>query len=115
MLEMQVRFNEKRKKSEDVIHDLVRAASFSAVPLEVFDRHMGSFIRKWIPASNSMPNANELRSSYLKKVFDSHFEAIKRKISGQKFSVIIDESHDLLGRKTVNTLISFYDTETHSK
>ena len=40
---------------------------------------------------------------------------IKNIVSRRKISLIIDESPDILGRKTVNTLISFYNERKKEK
>ncbi len=63
----------------------------------------------------TLPNANNLRDQYLDRVFETHLNYIKSNIEDQKISLIVDESPDLLDRKTVNTLISFFNKKENAK
>ena len=53
--------------------------------------------------------------NYLPKLFNYHLNYIKNIVSRRKISLIINESPDILGRKTVNTLISFYNERKKEK
>jgi hypothetical protein len=104
-----VNFREKEKQGESACHDFVYALALSASPINKSMGPLGKVFRKWVPSARNMPSNVTLRSDYLPKVFLCQMAFIKNLVKDRKFSVIIDESPDITGRKTVNTLISFYD------
>jgi hypothetical protein len=85
----------------------VYALGLSAESLNKADDPLGQLFKKLVPAARTMPNKKNFREKYLQKLFDSHLSYVKNIISDRKISLIMNESPDIIGRKTVNTLISF--------
>jgi hypothetical protein len=84
--------------------------------LQSADGPLGQFARKWIPVARNMStNSGHLRNKYLTENFERHTDCIKHKIKNQKISLVFNESLDISGRKTVNTLCSFYDENIKTK
>jgi hypothetical protein len=104
-----VRVKEREEKSESAIHDFVYALVLSAEPIYKANGALGQVFKKWVPAARTMPDQRNLRTNYLPNLFNNHINFIKNIVSERKISLIIDESPDIIGRKTVNTLISFYN------
>lgn len=110
-----VRHREQEKVSKGAIYDFVRALCFSGLSLEHADGELGDFVKQYCPAARTLPSAKHLRDKHLKEIFDRQVEVLKRKMAGAKVSIIVDESPDITGTPTVNTLFSYYDAETKSK
>jgi hypothetical protein len=102
-----VRVKEREEKSESAIHDFVYALVLSAEPINKANGALGQVFKKWIPATRTMLDQRNLRANYLPNLFNSHINFIKNIVSERKISVIIEESPDIIGRKTVYTLIGF--------
>ena len=115
LFETEIRAKSKEKEAEGAIHDLVRALSFSAIPITQLDTFLGLYLRKYCPALRSMPKSQQVANKYLVDVYNEHMSTIKSKIVGKKICFIIDESPDILGRPAVNTLIAFYDDDRFAK
>jgi len=106
--ETQVRLKAKEQTAESVCHAFVYSLSLAGIPLQSTDGPLGQFARKWIPAARNMStNSGHLRNKYLTDNFERHTDCIKHKI--KKISLVFDESPDIIGRKTVNSLCSFCD------
>jgi hypothetical protein len=73
LLETQIRFKEKVKLREDIIHDSVRAAAFSGQSLHIFEWYFGSLLKKYCPSAKTIPSYKHLRTHYLNNVYESHY------------------------------------------
>ncbi len=56
-----------------------------------------------------------LRNKYLNENYGRNIKFIKDKVYNKKISLVFDESPDIIGRKTVNTLCGFYDNALNKK
>jgi hypothetical protein len=113
--ETQVRLKKKQEESETAVHDFVRALTYSGVALFKADTYLGKFGRKWVPSMRNLPQHKQLSAKYLDDIYHLHTDLIKSKLKSTKISLIVDESPDLLGRKAVNTLVSFIDPSSKEK
>ncbi len=106
----------KSKNAESVCHDFVYALSLAGMPLSAATGPLGQCFRKWTPAARNMiKTKTNLRDKYMHENYVKHIDCIKEKINNQMFSLVFDESPDIMGRKTVNTLIAFYDRKSKTK
>ena len=103
------------KTRNSAIYEFVYALVLSTEPIYKTNGHLGKVFKKWIPAARTMPDKINLRMNYLPKLFNNHLNYIRNIVSRRKISLIIDESLDILGRKTVNTLIIFYNERKNEK
>ncbi len=110
-----VKLREKEVKAETAAYDFVYSLALSALPLNKSSGPLGNLFRKWVPSARTMPSNFILRRDYLPKVFKCQQNYIREMINDRKISIVIDESPDIIGRKTVNTLITFFDEKTKSK
>lgn len=115
MFDVCYRQREREKTAEGAIHACVKAFCESGISLEQAEGSMGDFIRTYCPAAKTMPGVTQLRSKYLTEVFEKHMEDIREDIGDSKVSVIIDESPDVTGVPTVNTLVCFYSPNRKQK
>ena len=115
LYDSEVRSKAREKQHEGAVYDFVRALSFSGISFYQASSFLGQFVKKYCPALRSMPGHIQLSSKYLVKVYQEHMSFVKSLIEDKKFSFIIDESPDVLGRPAVNTLISFYDDSRGKK
>ena len=99
--ETEVRQRQKEKEAESAYHDFVRALSYSAISLNHADGFIGKLFKKYCPAARW-----QLEQKYLPEVYAQHKDLIKQEIVDRKVSVIMDESPEVLGRPTVNTMKS---------
>ncbi len=77
---------------------------------------LGQFVRKWTPAARSMTKTyTTLRDKYLNDNYNKHIDCIKEEIENQKFGLVFNESPDIMGRKTVKTLIAICDNKSKPK
>ena len=112
LYESMVRKKEKEKECEGAIHDFVRALCYSATSLNQANSFMGKVFKKYCPAARTMPCGRQLEAKYLPKVYRKHKAMM---MDDAKVSVIMDESPDVLGRPSVNTLFCFYGKRKGSK
>lgn len=115
LYESMVREKEKERECEGAIHDFVRALCYSATSLNQADCFMGKVFKKYCPAARTMPCGRQLEAKYLPEVYRKHKAIMLDMMDDAKVSVIMDESPDVLGRPSVNTLFCFYDKSKGSK
>jgi hypothetical protein len=114
--ETQIRLKERQQKCESACHEFVYALALSGQPLGHGKGFVGKFVRKWVFAMRGMPsNGQHLADKYLVEVFNKHINFIKDTIKDEKITIIIDESPDIMGRKTVNALFSFFNAQKREK
>ena len=115
LFESEVRQKQKEAEAETVIHDFVRALTFSAVSIHQGDGYIGKVFKKYCQAARTMPTRRQLEMKYLPEVYSQHKKFIISLLEGHKISIIVDESPDVVGRPTVNTLFVFYNSKKNQK
>lgn len=115
LYDTEARSRNREKEHEGAVYDLVRAMSYSGIPLHQAGTFLGQFMKKYCPALRTMPGYVQLSNKYLVDVYQDHMSFVKSLITGKKFCFIIDESPDVLGRPAVNTLISFFNDSSGKK
>jgi hypothetical protein len=94
----------------------VRALALSGQLLGHGKGFVGKFVRRWVFAIRGMPsNGQHLADKYLVEVFNKLMNFIKDTIKDEKITIIIDESPDIMGRKTVNTYFSFFNAQERER
>lgn len=93
-------------KKKEFLCNLVEAWAEADIPLEKLDKFRG-FLNTYCKEGGCIPAANTLRRSYLPKVFETHLESLRHIFSEKPVAIIIDETMDVKGRSTVNTLFSY--------
>ncbi|KAH7955633.1 hypothetical protein HPB52_001964 [Rhipicephalus sanguineus] len=115
LFDMSCRQRAKETEADDVIHDFVRALAYSGISMHQADGPLGDFARKYCKAAKTMPTGQRLRLKYLKEAFDKDMEKIRDDMRDVKVSVIVDESPDITGVPTINTLLCYYSQKNVKK
>lgn len=98
-----------------MIHDFARALCSSGISLKHADSQLRHVIRQYYPATQTMLSAKQLRRKCLGEVFHSYKHLLTRKVKNVNISIIADDSPDLLGVSTLNTLSCYYDVDKKDK
>ncbi|KAH7940181.1 hypothetical protein HPB52_022096 [Rhipicephalus sanguineus] len=115
LFDMSCRQRAKETEADGVIHDFVRALAYSGISMHQADGPLGDFARKYCKAAKTMPTGQRLRLKYLKEAFDKDMEKIRDDMRDVKVSVIVDESPDITGVPTINTLLCYYSQKNVKK
>ncbi|KAH8032298.1 hypothetical protein HPB51_024075 [Rhipicephalus microplus] len=115
LFDMSCRQRAKETEADGVIHDFVRALAYSGISMHQADGPLGDFARKYCKAAKTMPTGQRLRLKYLKEAFDKDMEKIRDYMRDVKVSVIVDESPDITGVPTINTLLCYYSQKNVKK
>ncbi|KAH7942464.1 hypothetical protein HPB49_024433 [Dermacentor silvarum] len=115
LFDMSCRQRAKETEADGVIHDFVRALAYSGISMYQADGPLGDFARKYCKAAKTMPTGQILRLKYLKEAFDKDMEKIRDDMRDVKVSVIVDESPDITGVPTINTLLCYYSQKNVKK
>ncbi|KAH7957454.1 hypothetical protein HPB52_019091 [Rhipicephalus sanguineus] len=115
LFDMSCRQRAKETEADGVIHDFVRALAYSGISMHQADGPLGDFARKYCKAAKTMPTGQRLRLKYLKEAFDKDMEKIRYDMRDVKVSVIVDESPDITGVPTINTLLCYYSQKNVKK
>ncbi|KAH7975838.1 hypothetical protein HPB52_006183 [Rhipicephalus sanguineus] len=115
LFDMSCRQRAKETEADGVIHDFVRALAYSGISMHQADGPLGDFARKYCKAAKTMPTGQRLRLKYLKEAFDKDMEKIRGDMRDVKVSVIVDESPDITGVPTINTLLCYYSQKNEKK
>lgn len=115
LFDMSCRQRAKETEADGVIHDFVHALAYSGISMHQADGPLGDFARKYCKAAKTMPTGQRLRLKYLKEAFDKDMEKIRDDMRDVKVSVIVDESPDITGVPTINTLLCYYSQKNVKK
>ena len=88
--------------------DFVRMMATANIPLEK-TTVMKPFFRKHCSQGGSLTTPENLRNTYLPRVYNTHFEAVKAAAAGKKVSVIADETTDHRDKIVLNVIVSYLD------
>ncbi|XP_064414305.1 uncharacterized protein LOC135357041 [Latimeria chalumnae] len=110
------RMRQRKEAAADFPHDLVRALCFEAIPMNAArgSSYLFALLHKYAPAARTCPERRQLEEKYLPEVFAHHQAAIKELLSGEKFSLVIDETPELAGQPAINALAVFYSDKNKS-
>ncbi|KAK8767368.1 hypothetical protein V5799_005850 [Amblyomma americanum] len=115
LFDVSCRQRAKENEADGVIHDFVRALAYSGISMHQADGPLGDFVRKYCKAAKTMPTGQRLRIKYLKEAFDKDMAKIRNDMQAVKVSVIVDESSDITGVPTINTLLCYYSQKAKKK
>lgn len=74
------------------------------IPLSKMEK-MRPFITKHCQQGGALPKADTLRSLYVPRLFEIHFEALKKVLRGAKVCVIADETTDIQDCSILNVIV----------
>ena len=103
---------------ETLVLELVEAFMMANIPLEMLDNpKMRNFIETHVKGGSAIPQANQLRESFVLKVYEKRQARILQHLNGQKVVVIVDKTTDVMRRYVVNFLLQPLDafSETFKK
>lgn len=105
---------EQERESTAAIHNFVHALHFARLSFQHAESALQGVVKCYCPA-RTMSDAKHLHGKHLEDVFERRVRVIKRQVASAKVSIIVDESPDITGMPTVNTLFSYFNSETNNK
>ena len=88
---------------QEFILDYIRICTLADVPLEKTDK-IRPFLGKYCAQAGALPQIDQLRSTYIPRLFEAHFSALKAILKNQPVSITADETTDIRDHNVVATL-----------
>ena len=88
---------------QDFVLDYVKLCTIADIPLEKTER-MSPFLRKYCAQAGALPQIDQLRSTYVPRVFEAYFTALKDILKGQPVSLTADETTDIRDHSILNVI-----------
>jgi hypothetical protein len=96
--------------NEKVIMDLVKAFVSANIPMEkLYNLQLREFLTVNLKCGGNIPTANNVRATYVLKVFQQHQKIVLERMHCRKVVVIVDKTTDVARRYTVNILLQPLD------
>ena len=77
--------------------------SLADIPLEKVEK-MRPFLNKHCNQAGALPQVDQLRTTYVPRLFSMHFELLKQLLSGKKVSITADETTDIRDISILNVI-----------
>ena len=98
-----------RDLREEFVIDFLKMATMADIPLEKVEK-MKPFLLKYSKQAGTLPMAATLRSTYIPRLFDQHFSALKQLLlesAPTPIHITADETTDCRDHSILNVLASF--------
>ena len=88
---------------QDFILDYVKFCTLADIPLEKTEK-MRPFLRKYCAQAGALPQIDQLHSTYVPRLFEAHFSALKDILKEQPVSITGDETTDVRDHSILNVI-----------
>ena len=92
---------------QDFCLDFIKMCSVADVPLEKVEK-MRPFLNKHCSQAGALPKVDQLRTTYVPRLFSMHFESLKQLLSGKKVSITADETTDIRDQSILNVIATVH-------
>ena len=88
---------------EEFVLDYIKMCTLADIPLEKTEKVRPS-LRKHCLQAGALPQAKQLRSTYVPRLFDTHFTALKEILREKTLSITADETTDVRDHSILNVI-----------
>ena len=88
---------------QEFILDYIKICTLADIPLEKTDK-MRPFLQKYCAQAGALPQIDQLRSTYIPRLFEAHFSAMKAILKDQPVSITADETTDVRDHSILNVV-----------
>ena len=88
---------------QDFILDYIKVCTLADIPLEKTEK-IKPFLQKYCAQAGALPQTDQLRSTYVPRLFEAHFSALKAILKDQPVSITADETTDVRDHSILNVV-----------
>ena len=88
---------------QEFIFDYINICTLADIPLKKTDK-IRPFLWKYCPQAGALPQIDQLRSTYIPRLFEGHFSALMAILKDQPVSITADETTDVRDQSILNVV-----------